>query len=38
MAKVKKTAIFMHCLPAKIDSEVTEDVLKGPPIYSFKTG
>ena len=30
MAKVKKTAIFMHCLPAKIDSEVTEDVLKGP--------
>jgi ornithine carbamoyltransferase len=30
MARVKKTAVFMHCLPAKIDSEVTEDVLKGP--------
>ena len=27
MSKANKNAIFMHCLPAKIGSEVTEDVL-----------
>ena len=29
MKKTSKTAVFMHCLPAKIGSEVSEDVLKG---------
>tara|TARA_Y100000996_G_C22524173_1_gene643714 strand:+ start:211 stop:1089 length:879 start_codon:yes stop_codon:yes gene_type:complete len=28
MAKLRNDAIFMHCLPAKIDSEVTKEVLK----------
>lgn len=30
MAKAKKTAIFMHCLPIHEWEEVTEDVAKGP--------
>ena len=30
MSKTKEGAVFMHCLPAKINSEVTEDVIKGP--------
>ncbi len=30
MLKTKDNAVFMHCLPAKINSEVTEDVIKGP--------
>lgn len=29
MSKMSNKAVFMHCLPAKIDSEVTEDVIKG---------
>ena len=27
--KTSKTAVFMHCLPAKIGSEVSNDVIKG---------
>ena len=30
MSKTKDDAVFMHCLPAKINSEVSEDVIKGP--------
>ena len=30
MNNTKKECIFMHCLPAKIGSEVTENVIKGP--------
>ena len=30
MSKTKDETVFMHCLPAKINSEVTEDVIKGP--------
>ena len=29
MSMTKKKSVFMHCLPAKIGSEVTEDVIKG---------
>lgn len=29
MSLTKADSVFMHCLPAKIGSEVTEDVLKG---------
>ena len=29
MSLTDKKSIFMHCLPAKIGSEVTEDVIKG---------
>ena len=29
MAKTKEDAVFMHCLPAKIGSEVTSNVIKG---------
>ena len=29
MKKTPKTSVFMHCLPAKIGSEVSEDVIKG---------
>ena len=28
LSKMNNKAVFMHCLPAKINSEVTEDVLK----------
>jgi ornithine carbamoyltransferase len=30
MKKAKKDAIFLHCLPAKRDQEVTGDVIDGP--------
>ena len=30
MGKAKKDAIFLHCLPAKRDQEVTSDVIDGP--------
>ena len=29
MSKIDQSAVFMHCLPAKIGSEVTKDVIKG---------
>ena len=29
MSLTKEKSVFMHCLPAKIGSEVTEDVIKG---------
>jgi ornithine carbamoyltransferase len=29
MVKAKKDAIFMHCLPAKRDQEVTSEVIDG---------
>ena len=29
MSNLNRNSVFMHCLPAKIGSEVTEDVLKG---------
>ena len=29
MSLIPKKSVFMHCLPAKIGSEVTEDVIKG---------
>ena len=29
MQKTSNKSVFMHCLPAKIGSEVTEDVIKG---------
>jgi ornithine carbamoyltransferase len=29
MNKTSDTAVFMHCLPAKIGSEVSNDVIKG---------
>ena len=30
MKKTPDSAVFMHCLPAKIGSEVSNDVIKGP--------
>ena len=29
MSELPNNSVFMHCLPAKIDSEVTSDVIKG---------
>ena len=29
MSKTKINTIFMHCLPAKVGSEVSKDVIKG---------
>ena len=30
LSETKDDAVFMHCLPAKINSEVSEEVIKGP--------
>ena len=30
MSSTNKNTVFMHCLPAKIGSEVTKEVIKGP--------
>ena len=30
MSNTKRSSVFMHCLPAKIGSEVTQEVIKGP--------
>ena len=29
MGMTNEKSVFMHCLPAKVGSEVTEDVIKG---------
>ena len=36
MKKTPDTAVFMHCLPAKIGSEVSNDVIKGSKSIVFK--
>jgi len=36
MALAKPDAVFMHCLPAHRDSEVTDDVLDGPQSIAFE--
>ena len=36
MAKTAPDSIFMHCLPAKIGLEVTEDVINGPKSIVWK--
>ena len=28
--KTSDSTVFMHCLPAKVGSEVTKEVIKGP--------
>ena len=30
MSKCKPNSVFMHCLPAKVGLEVSEDVFRGP--------
>ena len=36
LAKAKKTAVFMHCLPAHRGEEVTEDVIDSPRSVIFE--
>lgn len=36
MSKTHKESVFMHCLPAKIDSEVTKEVYLGPKSIIWK--
>lgn len=35
MAQAKQNAIFLHCLPAHVDEEVTGDVMEGPQSVVF---
>ena len=36
MSNTKSSTVFMHCLPAKIGSEVTQEVIKGPQSITLK--
>ena len=36
MSNTKSSSVFMHCLPAKIGSEVTQEVIKGPQSITLK--
>lgn len=36
MSKTKENSVFMHCLPAKIGSEVTVDVIRGSKSIVYK--
>ena len=36
MSNTKSSSVFMHCLPAKIGSEVTQEVIKGPKSITLK--
>ena len=35
MSRAKPDAVFMHCLPAKREEEVTSEVLDGPQSVAF---
>ena len=36
MSKISRNGVFMHCLPAKVNLEVTEDVFKSPQSIVWK--
>ena len=36
MKKTDPNSVFMHCLPAKVGQEVTEDVFRGPKSIVWK--
>jgi ornithine carbamoyltransferase len=36
MGKAKKSAVFLHCLPAKRGQEVTEEVVEAPNSLVFQ--